>query len=290
MTQEKNLLPHRTRLLALDTSSKSGALVALEWEPGTQAGFSAVRLVSEWALSVDASFHSEKLLWGVHQMLEACGWKISDVDVFGVGVGPGSFTGLRIGMTTARTLAKTLGKPLIGVSSLAALARPVAHAIVKTGEKAVVIASTDACKGELYALFGLEKPVSECVSFSQGDLPGLWKRGVVECVIEPEDLLAKVQKKLSTSKSMRWVSVGEGLSRYPEISRKLPRSRELKFGLPFSDSVQGRYLGALAWEAYQAGLARDPLLVHPRYLRVSDAEMKLQAGLLPPGPTRSGTA
>ena len=285
-----NPLPHRTRLLAFDTSSKSGSLVALEWEPGTKAGFSSTRLVSEWALSVDASFHSEKLLWGVHQMLEACGWRLEDVDVFGTGVGPGSFTGLRIGMTTARTLAKTLGKPLIGVSSLAALARPVARTIARMGRRAVVIATTDAAKGELFALFGMEKAVNECVCFSQDDLPGLWKRGVEEAVIEPEDLLEKVQKKLSATKSLQWIAIGEGRSRYPEIWAKLPKSRELKLEVPFGDAIQGRYLGMLAWEAFQAGLARDPLLVQPRYLRVSDAELKLKAGLLPPGPTRGGNA
>ena len=113
------------RLLAWDTSSKSGALVAMEWDAGSRDGHSGLKLISEWTLNVDA-VHSERLLWGIHQILESARWSLRTVDLFGVGVGPGSFTGLRIGVTTARTLAHSLRKPLVGISSLAALARPAA--------------------------------------------------------------------------------------------------------------------------------------------------------------------
>ena len=273
-----------TRLLAWDTSSKSGCLVALEWpEDSKDGGF---RLVSEWALNVDST-HSERLMWGIHQLLEAARWKLEDVDVFGVGVGPGSFTGLRIGVTTARTLASTLGKPLIGVSSLAALARPAAVWLADQKKRSVIIASGDACKGELFALWGNAKSILDCTVLSDGDFAGLWKRGVEEQVLSPEALIKAVKKKLADgSEKASWLSVGEGRTRYPEIWKTLPKSQEIKAIVPFSDQVQGRYLGLLIWESWQAGLARKPLDVHPRYLRASDAEIKLKAGLLPKGPTR----
>lgn len=274
------------KLVAWDTSAKSGALVALEWDPRSRAGWTDVRLVAELTLNVDVT-HSERLLWAVDQMLQASRWKLEDIDLLGVGVGPGSFTGLRIGVTTARTLAHTLKRPLIGVSSLAALARPAAqwlsHGFVAK-PRATVIAATDAAKGELFALWGAAKSVVDCAMAADDLTPrGLWKRGVEEQVLEPGALVRAVKRKLR-GKSDFWIAVGEGRSRYPEAWKQLPRRRELAPPAPFPAHVQGRYLGQLAWEAYQAGLAREALQVHPRYLRASDAEIKLRAGLLAPAP------
>ncbi len=281
------------RLIAWDTSSKTAALVALEWEEGGKAGWQGVRLIAEWTLSADLT-HSERLLWGVHELLAAARWKLSDVDLFGVGAGPGSFTGLRIGMTTARTLAHTLRKPLIGVSSLAVLARPAAAMFTQqsareSGSKVIVVAATDAAKGELFAVWGNARSILDCAVSPDGSAPGLWKRGVEEAVVPPEDLIRGIKRKMlegSASSKSRWVVVGEGRNRYPEIWKKLPAAKRIDLQAPFTDHVQGRYLGQAVWEAYQAGLARKALDVHPRYLRASDAEIKLKAGALPPGPTR----
>ncbi|MBC7692166.1 MAG: tRNA (adenosine(37)-N6)-threonylcarbamoyltransferase complex dimerization subunit type 1 TsaB [Methylotenera sp.] len=274
------------KLLAWDTSQKAGALVALEWDPENKA--KGYRLVSEWAINVDST-HSEQLLWGIHQLLQSVRWKLEDIDVFGVGVGPGSFTGLRIGITTARTLASALNKPLIGVSSLAALARPAALWLAQQKSKTVLIACTDACKGELFALWGNAKSLTDCVVLADGDYPGLWKRGAEEQVISPDELMKAVRKKLAEGtqkENVHWVAIGEGRNRYPDAWKLLPADQEIPCPVPFSDQVQGRYLGLLVWEAFQAGLVRKPLEVHPRYVRASDAELKLKAGLLPKGPTR----
>jgi len=261
------------KLLAWDTSSKTGALAAIEWEPGAKS--KQPRLVSEWTLNVDTQ-HSERLLWAIHELLESARWKLDEIDAFGVGVGPGSFTGLRIGITTARTLAHAKGKPLVGVSSLAALARPVSLSV---SSQSIVIATTDACKGELFALWGASRGVAECVAMAQGDFPGLWKRGVEERVLTPDELIKRIQKKVkgaTTRSGTRWIAVGEGRNRYPE-SWALLRTSENQPSQPFSDQVQGRYVALLAWEGLQAGLGRDALLVHPRYVRASDAELKLKA-------------
>ena len=273
------------KLIGWDTSSKSGALVALEWDAEIclrAQGWKSVRLVSEFTLNVDLT-HSERLLWGVHQILESARWKLEDEDVIAVGVGPGSFTGLRIGITTARTLAHTLKKPLIGVSSLAALARPLALNFAQeslTSIKTLVIAATDACKGELFALWGTPQAVAACVvrADDESGCPGLWGPGAREEVIEPQLLVEMIQKEiLKDPENTRWIVVGEGRNRYSEIWAQLPRELVGGVPYPYSDQVQGRYLGLLAWEGVQAGLAREGLLVHPQYLRASDAELKLKA-------------
>jgi tRNA threonylcarbamoyladenosine biosynthesis protein TsaB len=284
------------KLLAWDTSSKTGALVALEWDQNAMRSTprsiksGGLRIVSEWTLNVEAT-HSERLLWAIEELLLASHWRLEDVDLFGVGVGPGSFTGLRIGITTARTLAHTLKKPLVGVSSLAALARPAALLLAQEKRRAVVIATTDACKGELFALWGSSRSVVDCVFMADGDLQGLWKRGVEESVIQPEALIKAIKRKLSdgdktNSAKQGWLAIGEGRSRYLEVWKRLPQRLEMESPAPFFDQIQGRYVGVLAWEAYQAGLAKDALLIHPRYVRASDAELKLRAGILPVGPTR----
>ncbi len=272
------------KLLAWDTSTKVGAIVALEWDQNSRDGREGLKLRSEWSLDVDIT-HSDGLLWGIDQVLTSCRWKLADVDLLGVGVGPGSFTGLRIGMTLARTLGHTLKKPLIGVSSLAVLARPLADTL--NGRKAIVVAATDACKGELFSLYGNAKSVLDCLSSAQGDFPGIWKRGVEETVLAPDVLIKAIKKKLSEGgSSCLWSVVGEGRLRYPEVWKALPARRRFESLIPFADQIQPRALGILCWEAYQAGLARDAMTIHPRYLRASDAEVKLKAGLLPPGPTR----
>jgi tRNA threonylcarbamoyl adenosine modification protein YeaZ len=263
------------KLLAWDTSSKVGALVTLQW----QAGETCPTLVSEWTLHVDAT-HSERLLWAIHELLEASRWRLEEVDLFGVGVGPGSFTGLRIGITTARTLAHALKKPLIGVSSLAVLARPVAEVLQAQKKKALVIAATEACKGEFFALWGLAARVTNCVVKAEGDLPGLWTQGVEELVLRPELLITLLQKKIRSEKQAPpWVAVGSAREHNVEIWKKLPQSLEIQWPSLTRNFVQGKYLGQLVWEAFQASIVRQALQVHPRYLRASDAECRLKIAI-----------
>ncbi|MEK6704248.1 MAG: tRNA (adenosine(37)-N6)-threonylcarbamoyltransferase complex dimerization subunit type 1 TsaB [Bdellovibrionota bacterium] len=267
------------KLLAWDTSSKSGTLVALTWDQSENSGWDGVTLAGELTLNIELT-HSEKLLFGIDRILSTANWHIDDVDLFGVGIGPGSFTGLRIGVTTARTLAHTLGKKLVGVSSLAILARPLALATTLLGDrskKVITVATTTACKGELFALWGYATSVLNYNSK---------KCGVFEQVIHPEPLIHAIKKELQKHSTAFWAAVGEGRRSYQQTWTQLPSTSELKLNFPFADHIQPRYLGLLCWEAFQAGLATDPLSVLPQYLRASDAEIKLRAGLLPPGPTR----
>ncbi len=280
------------RLIAWDTSAKCGSIVAVEGSllaPNPPA----LRLVAELSFQVNMS-HSEGLLWGIHQVLTGSGWSLDDLHGIGVGSGPGSFTGVRIGLTTARTLAHALNKPLIGVSSLAVLARPAALHFAKTGpadpvqkleNPVCVVAATDACKGELFALFGEANAVSRCsVDFmrNEGQAEGLslWNTTVFEKVLSPMSLVEAIQAILLKNRKSRWVVVGEGRQRYLEDWKKLPEDREWKCPSIFPDQVQGRYLGQLVWEAYLGHAGGKALEVYPRYLRASDAEIQLKAGTL----------
>jgi tRNA threonylcarbamoyladenosine biosynthesis protein TsaB len=232
------------RVLAWDTSSKTGVIVALESLGGE------LKLVSEWVFNVEAA-HSEQLLWGIHQVLQSLSWKLPEVDVLGVGVGPGSFTGLRMGVTTARTLGYALGKPLVGVSSLEVLAYPACHLIADTKKKPYLVVVRDACQGEVFALWGLPD------SFQQ-DCLAVKKLGAI------------LEKDIAST--CFWVGLGEARARYPELWERLDASRELSFSFPHV--MQGRALGALVWKSYQEGKVSPALEVYPSYFRVSNAELK----------------
>jgi tRNA threonylcarbamoyladenosine biosynthesis protein TsaB len=126
------------RILALDTSTFVGTAAVLR----------DGELLAEWGASVRAS-HGETLLPRLAQVLEAAQLTLADIDLFAVGLGPGSFTGVRIGVATAKGLALAEQKPLLGVPSL----RVIARGMTAGSLRAVAV---DAHKGELYvALYAL---------------------------------------------------------------------------------------------------------------------------------------
>jgi len=90
--------------------------------------------------------HASELMPAVTRVMERSRLDWADLDAVAVGVGPGSFTGLRIGVATARALARASGLQLRPVSSLAALAQGVDH-----GSDSVVLPLIDAKRGELFA-------------------------------------------------------------------------------------------------------------------------------------------
>lgn len=99
------------RLLALDTSTAVMSVAILE----------EGRLLKEVHILADRT-HSLHLMPMIQELIQACGMKLSELSAIAVGVGPGSYTGVRIGVTAAKTLAWTLKLPIIGVSSLEAMA------------------------------------------------------------------------------------------------------------------------------------------------------------------------
>lgn len=98
-------------ILGADTSSKAATAALMEDD----------RIICEYTLNIDNT-HSEKFLPLIEQMLRDTARSYEDVDVFACGLGPGSFTGIRIGVATIKGLCGALSKKAIGVSSLKALA------------------------------------------------------------------------------------------------------------------------------------------------------------------------
>jgi tRNA threonylcarbamoyladenosine biosynthesis protein TsaB len=102
-------------VLALETSGRTGSIALLE----TVGGASTILAAHELP---PGERTARTLLPAVHDALVGVGWKPSDVELIAVTTGPGSFTGLRLGVVAAKTLAYALGAKLVGVHTLAAMA------------------------------------------------------------------------------------------------------------------------------------------------------------------------
>ena len=99
------------KILAIDTSSNVATAAIAEDN----------KLICEYTLNHKKT-HSQKLMPMIEELFSACEMTVHDIDAIAVTVGPGSFTGLRIGIATAKALAHAANKPLISVSTLEAMA------------------------------------------------------------------------------------------------------------------------------------------------------------------------
>jgi tRNA threonylcarbamoyladenosine biosynthesis protein TsaB len=152
------------KILAVDTATKSCSVAVTE--DGAVLGE---------LTSVSHQTHSRHLMEMVHQVLGNAGVGMASVDGFAVTIGPGSFTGLRIGISSIKGLAYAVDKPVVGASSLEALAR---QSIPASDN---ICALIDARKGEVYAAL---------YNFTGGALI----REQDEIVLSTDDLLKQIER------------------------------------------------------------------------------------------------
>lgn len=224
------------RILAADTSSMSGSLALLE------DGI----IISEWTLR-SAQTHNRRLLGAIDLLLSHAGWPLDSLDGFAVASGPGSFTGLRIGMTTIKTLAWTWGKLYAAVPSLDALAFPFAFAAFP------VCTMIDARKQEVYCAIyrsdqkGTLQPLMPCMALS------------------PSELTRKITEPT--------IFCGDAWPLYKsQIKRKLGA---LAIGTPSSfHLLRAGFVGEIAAGRFEKGKSDDPATSIPFYVRASEAEIR----------------
>jgi tRNA threonylcarbamoyladenosine biosynthesis protein TsaB len=99
----------------------------------------------------EANVHASQLTLRIEEVMQRLDWKYVDLDAVVVSKGPGSYTGLRIGVSTAKGLCYALGKPLIAVDSLHSLALGFLEKHQSLSEQAVLIPMIDARRMEVYA-------------------------------------------------------------------------------------------------------------------------------------------
>ncbi|MCW2276705.1 tRNA (adenosine(37)-N6)-threonylcarbamoyltransferase complex dimerization subunit type 1 TsaB [Heliophilum fasciatum] len=206
------------------------------------------QVVAEMFLHIERP-HSERLIPLLHQLLQSAGMTLEQMTALAVSVGPGSFTGLRIGLATIKGLAHPLGLPVVGVSTLEALA---GHGAPFAG---LVCPVLDARKNEVYT----------CLYRSDGQ-GGPMERLVEEQAINPRDWLAI----LHSFEPEPVMFVGDAVTVYQEIWRELgPRAWLAPPEWRYPRGVLVARLG----RAQYLQAAGDGRTLSPRYLRPSEAEV-----------------
>jgi tRNA threonylcarbamoyladenosine biosynthesis protein TsaB len=198
--------------------------------------------LAEW-LGPGALKHHETLLAGVDECLRTAGFTLGDLDYVTVGIGPGLFTGLRIGLVTAKFLADPHALPCVAVSSLLALS-------LQSGElgRARVWALGDAKSRRVYAL-----PVTELrddYSAPEGE----------EVAVTPEDAAGRMRA--------GDVLVGEGALLYRELwpagTRVLPEAFH---------ALSARSVGILGARRYRLALTCSATELEPKYLKTGQPHL-----------------
>ncbi len=224
-------------VLASDTSTKNAHFALLE------SGTVRVEIVV-----ATEKKHGETIMAAIEGLLSMAGRRIEEVGLFVTTVGPGSFTGIRVGVSALKGLAFALEKPLIGVSTLETLAMNV------TEPSVTVCPMIDAKRDEVYtALYRYNGEAN--VPEKTGD----------ERAIAPADFLEELEGDT--------IFLGDGAVRYESLIRKiLPKGAF--YASSCQNDIKAGSAGLLGIHKYGKGDFIDAALLKPRYLRPSYAEMK----------------
>ena len=222
-------------LLSLDTATLTLSAALIAREGGSD------RLLDRVVVEPPTA-HSSVLPKILEEMLHRAGKTPRDLGAVVIGLGPGSFTGLRISLATAKGLCYATRKPLLGASSLTAMGL---SALPDVPEGTLLVPCLDARKGEVYASF-LRKRDGALVAES------------AEAAVGPEALLARLAGEASSE------VFGIGREEYPALAG-LPPPRT-KVRTPDAAALVGQ---VRAVPAYQA---QAVFSLEPHYVRPSDSE------------------
>ncbi|HEY0004174.1 MAG TPA: tRNA (adenosine(37)-N6)-threonylcarbamoyltransferase complex dimerization subunit type 1 TsaB [Pyrinomonadaceae bacterium] len=243
-------------ILSIETATRAGSLALVKGE----------RVLASRTGDANAS-HSSDLLRHVKSMLEETRLTLQQVDLFAASAGPGSFTGLRIGLATIKSFAATLERPCLGVQTLQAIA-------FSAGASACTLALLLAGRGEVFAQkFSVDQ---------EGNIKELNR----PAHLAPLLLLDQIKDQ------PRLILAGEGAHVQADLIQKFASSHDIEFlkltgeikesELKKRDAwllapplpVLAHTVAAVALKRFRDGEAHAPELLQAIYVRPSDAELK----------------
>ena len=223
-------------LLAIDASGVAGSVAYIK----------NGKLAGEYYFC-DKLTHSQTIMPMLEHMKSLIQINLDEVDAVAVTAGPGSFTGLRIGVTAAKTLALALGVPIIGVPTLDVIADGICFT------EHFICPIMDARRNQVYT----------AVYHYQGEnLERLTEHKAVD-----------IKEHLETLKSYegKVIFMGDGVSVYKEVIQEVLGGQAL-FAPSFCNLQHASVLGIMAEKLYVEGKGEDPSTFVPMYLRKSQAE------------------
>lgn len=223
-------------ILGVDTTTSSGSVALLR----------GPSLFAEINQDSPATF-SERLLPAIRFLLESNELSIQDVKGFAVAAGPGSFTGIRIGLSTIKSFAYASGKPVAPVSTLEALARKIQHP-----QNRLICPLLDAKKNEVYAALFESKA-------------GGFQELIPQGAYSPDALFSR----LPAHRVIHFIGSGVGVYRsllFQYLKDKARFARRTPY-IAFE-------VGSIGYEMLRKNKGKDIHEIEPLYLRKSQAEEK----------------
>jgi len=225
------------RILALETAVQPGSIALLE----------NAEIVAQMDLAAGTRT-TRTLIPAIHRKLDELGWPVGGLDLVAVSQGPGSFTGLRVGITVAKTLAYAVGADVLGVETLDVIARQ------------VVPPSPNLATRSLWTVMDAQRQQLFCAKYECGD-DEAWR------LVDP-------LRVVDIAWWLESISDGDIVSG-PPIEKLRDRMRP---GVTQADPTQraprATTVGEIAWHAHQLGRRDDVWGLVPKYHRLSAAEEK----------------
>ena len=227
------------KLVCLETSAKTASAAIV-----TEG-----KILGETAVTAGLT-HSQTILPSLEFLLSGCSMSLSDADGFAVSIGPGSFTGLRIGISAVKGMAQGCGKQCIGVSTLEALAYNF------SGMSYTICPVMDARCGQVYtSLF-----------WANGGVPKrLWEDMAIS-IDELREKLSSVEGDI--------ILVGDGAEL---VYAALSENHSILLAPPALRFQSAASVGFAAFHHLETETLQDPSALMPAYLRLPQAERELLA-------------
>ena len=243
-------------LLAIETTGAfaSVALAEADWESGEVRDFRIIGHIE----GHDRFSHLQNLTPQIDQVIRESGSSIGDVAVIAVSCGPGSFTGIRIGVSTARALSQVMGVPCAAVPSLEAMALRLAD----RGKEAVICPIIDARRSQIYG-------GGFCFSGGEAEQDTVIEPGPYTVEEFMDEMRAKAVKHV--------IFMGDGVDKYGEMIRELgAEDCVIEFAeedIRYQDAKTVAMIGAdMAAKGCLCGYEQ----LKPEYMRAAEAERKLK--------------